>query len=96
MLDDPVMPQPFATAIAGLAWVFASQEHRPVELEPNRDRGGLVTVPLPPHRTDGSWIRRCGGFPQRREDRWRRGTHGSGISCVRLVACRLHALIRWR
>jgi DDE superfamily endonuclease len=29
MLDDTVVPQPFATAIAGLAWVYSSQEHRP-------------------------------------------------------------------
>jgi hypothetical protein len=30
MLDDTVIPKPFATARAGLAWVFSSQEHRPV------------------------------------------------------------------
>jgi hypothetical protein len=29
---------------------------------------------LPHHRTSGSRIRRFGGFSQRREDRWRRGT----------------------
>src|SRR5262245_19257861 len=28
--DDPVIPKPFATAIAGLTWVYSSQEHRPV------------------------------------------------------------------
>ncbi len=28
--DDTVIPKPFATAIEGLAWVFSSQEHRPV------------------------------------------------------------------
>ena len=30
ILDDTVIPKPFATAIEGLAWVFSSQEHRPV------------------------------------------------------------------
>ena|SRR5215510_10992636 len=29
-IDDTVMPQPCAAAIAGLAWVFASQERKPV------------------------------------------------------------------
>jgi hypothetical protein len=28
--DDTVIPKPFATAMEGLAWVFASQERRPV------------------------------------------------------------------
>jgi putative transposase len=30
ILDDTVIPKPFATALEGLAWVFSSQEHRPV------------------------------------------------------------------
>jgi hypothetical protein len=30
ILDDTVIPKPFATAIEGLAWVFSSQEYRPV------------------------------------------------------------------
>jgi hypothetical protein len=30
IIDDTVMPQPFATTIEGLAWVFSSQERRPV------------------------------------------------------------------
>ena len=30
MLDATVLPQPFATAIEGLAWGFCSQERRPV------------------------------------------------------------------
>ena len=30
MLDATVIPKPFATAIEGLAWVFSSQERRPV------------------------------------------------------------------
>jgi hypothetical protein len=30
MLDDPVVPKPFATAMEGLAWVFSRQERRPV------------------------------------------------------------------
>ena len=30
ILDDTVIAKPFATAIEGLAWVFSSQEHRPV------------------------------------------------------------------
>jgi putative transposase len=30
ILDDTVLPKPFATAIEGLAWVFSSQEHKPV------------------------------------------------------------------
>ena len=30
ILDDTVIPKPFATAMAGLAWVFSSQERRPV------------------------------------------------------------------
>jgi hypothetical protein len=29
ILDDTVIPKPFATAIDGLAWVFSSQEHKP-------------------------------------------------------------------
>jgi hypothetical protein len=28
--DDTVLPKPFATAIEGLAWVFSSQERKPV------------------------------------------------------------------
>jgi putative transposase len=30
IIDDTVIPKPFATAIDGLAWVFSSQERRPV------------------------------------------------------------------
>ena len=30
ILDDTVLPKPFATAIEGLAWVFSSQARRPV------------------------------------------------------------------
>jgi hypothetical protein len=30
ILDDTVLPKPFATAIEGLAWVFSSQERKPV------------------------------------------------------------------
>lgn len=30
MIDDTVIPKPFATAIEGLAWVFSSQERKPV------------------------------------------------------------------
>jgi len=30
IIDDTVMPKPFAAAIEGLAWVFSSQEHKPV------------------------------------------------------------------
>jgi DDE family transposase len=30
VLDDTVLPKPFATAMEGLAWVFSSQERRPV------------------------------------------------------------------
>jgi hypothetical protein len=30
MLDDPVIPKPFATTIDGLAWGFARQERQPV------------------------------------------------------------------
>jgi hypothetical protein len=30
ILDDTVIPKPFATTIDGLAWVFSSQERRPV------------------------------------------------------------------
>jgi hypothetical protein len=30
IIDDTVIPKPFATAIKGLAWVFSSQEHKPV------------------------------------------------------------------
>jgi hypothetical protein len=29
--DETVMPKPFATVIEGLAWVFSSQEHQPVD-----------------------------------------------------------------
>jgi len=29
ILDDTVLPKPFATAIEGLAWVFSSQERKP-------------------------------------------------------------------
>jgi DDE superfamily endonuclease len=29
ILDDTVMPKPYATAIAGLAWVFSGQERKP-------------------------------------------------------------------
>jgi hypothetical protein len=31
LLDDTVLPTPFATAIEGLAWVFSSQERQPVD-----------------------------------------------------------------
>jgi putative transposase len=30
IIDDTVVPKPFATAMAGLAWVFSSQERKPV------------------------------------------------------------------
>jgi hypothetical protein len=30
ILDDTVIPKPFATAIEGLAWVFSSQERKPL------------------------------------------------------------------
>jgi hypothetical protein len=30
IIDDTVIAKPFATAMEGLAWVFSSQEHRPV------------------------------------------------------------------
>ena len=30
ILDDTVIPKPFATAMESLAWVFSSQERRPV------------------------------------------------------------------
>jgi Transposase DDE domain len=30
ILDDTLIPKPFATAMEGLAWVFSSQERRPV------------------------------------------------------------------
>jgi hypothetical protein len=30
IIDDTVVPKPFATAMAGLAWVFSSQDHKPV------------------------------------------------------------------
>jgi DDE superfamily endonuclease len=30
IIDDTVIPKPFATAMEGLAWVFSSQERRPV------------------------------------------------------------------
>jgi hypothetical protein len=30
ILDDRVIPKPFASAMEGLAWVFSSQERRPV------------------------------------------------------------------
>ena len=30
ILDDTVIPKPFARAMEGLAWVFSSQERRPV------------------------------------------------------------------
>jgi putative transposase len=30
ILDDPVIPKPFATAIDGLAWVYSSQDHTPI------------------------------------------------------------------
>lgn len=29
ILDDTVMPTPFATTMEGLAWAFSSQEHTP-------------------------------------------------------------------
>ena len=30
IIDEMVIPKPFATAIEGLAWVVSSQEHKPV------------------------------------------------------------------
>jgi hypothetical protein len=30
ILDDTVIPKPFAAAIEGLAWVYSSQDHKPV------------------------------------------------------------------
>jgi putative transposase len=30
ILDDTVIPKPFATALEGLAWVFSSPEHKPI------------------------------------------------------------------
>jgi putative transposase len=31
IIDDTVVPKPFATAMEGLAWVFSSQDHKPVD-----------------------------------------------------------------
>jgi hypothetical protein len=31
IMDDTVVPTPFATAMEGLAWVFSSQEHQPLD-----------------------------------------------------------------
>jgi hypothetical protein len=30
LIADTVVPNPFATAMEGLAWVFSSQDHKPV------------------------------------------------------------------
>jgi hypothetical protein len=30
IIDDTVIPKPFATAMEGLAWVYSSQAHKPV------------------------------------------------------------------
>lgn len=30
IIDDTVIPKPFATALGGLAWVFSSREHKPI------------------------------------------------------------------
>ena len=30
IIDDTVLATPFATAIEGLAWVYSSQDHKPV------------------------------------------------------------------
>ena len=38
IIDDTVIPKPFATAIEGFAWVYSSQEQRAVY--------GLSLVPL--------------------------------------------------
>jgi hypothetical protein len=31
IIDETVLPKPFATAIAGRAWVFSRQERKPVD-----------------------------------------------------------------
>jgi putative transposase len=49
ILDDTVIPKPFATVMEGLAWVFSSQERRPVlgcSLVLLVWTNGIVRVPL--------------------------------------------------
>jgi hypothetical protein len=49
IVDDTVIPKPFATAMEGLAWVFSSQERRPVygfSLVLLVWTNGLVRIPL--------------------------------------------------
>src|SRR5918992_3863541 len=49
ILDDTVIPKPFANVMAGLAWVFSSQERRPVwgfSLVLLVWTNGIVRVPL--------------------------------------------------
>jgi hypothetical protein len=49
IVDDTVLPKPFATAIAGLAWMSSSQERKPVygfALVLLVWTNGLVRVPL--------------------------------------------------
>jgi DDE superfamily endonuclease len=49
ILDDTVVPKPFATAMEGLAWVFSSQERRPVygfSLVRLVWTDGMVRIPL--------------------------------------------------
>jgi putative transposase len=49
IIDDTVIPKPFATAMEGLAWVFSSQERRPVygfSLVPLVWTDGRLRIPL--------------------------------------------------
>ena len=49
IVDDTVISKPFATAMEGLAWVFSSQERRPVygfSLVLLVWTNGLIRIPL--------------------------------------------------
>jgi putative transposase len=49
IIDDTVIPKPFATAIENLAWVYSSQEHKPVyglSLVLRVWTNGILRIPL--------------------------------------------------
>jgi DDE superfamily endonuclease len=49
IIDDTVLPKPLATAIENLAWVYSSQEHKPVyglSLVLRGRTNGLLRIPI--------------------------------------------------
>jgi hypothetical protein len=64
IIDDTVIPKPFAAAIEGLAWVFSSQERKPCMASASSCWYGRTG------RFASLWACACGGKAARRNTTW--------------------------